>query len=67
MSTTTSGPEFLDWLHEHRRKTEQERKRRGLTHAEQLRETAVEARRVMAEVNDRRAVVVRDKPRKQDK
>lgn len=66
MSTTTNGLEFLDWLHELRRKTEQERKRRGLTHAQQLRETAVEARRIMAETDARRDLAVHDKPRKQD-
>lgn len=36
MPMKIDGMEFLDWLHEARRKSEEDRQRHGLTYAERL-------------------------------
>jgi hypothetical protein len=53
---------FLDWLHEQRRAAEADRKRRGLSGADYLRECAREAARVRGELASRRQLTVSDKP-----
>ena len=55
--------DFLDWLHEQRREAEADRKRRGLSGADYLRECAREAARVRKELAARRQFVARDKGR----
>ncbi len=52
---------FLDWLHDQRRKAEADRKRRGLSGADYLRECAREAARVREELAARRQLTARDK------
>ena len=53
---------FLDWLHDLRRAAEADRKRRGLSGADYLRECAREAARVRDELASRRQLTVSDKP-----
>ncbi len=53
---------FLDWLHDQRRAAEADRKRRGLSGADYLRECAREAARVRDELASRRQLTVSDKP-----
>ncbi len=53
---------FLDWLHEQRRAAEADRKRRGLSGADYLRECAREAARVRGELASRRQLTVSDQP-----
>jgi len=53
---------FLDWLHDQRRKAEADRKRRGLSGADYLRECAREAARVREELAAHRQLTARDKP-----
>lgn len=53
---------FLDWLHDQRRKAEDDRKLRGLSGADYLRECAREAAQVREEHAARRQLAVRDKP-----
>jgi hypothetical protein len=55
--------DFMDWLHAQRREAEADRKRRGLTGADYLRECTKEAARVRAEVAERGKFLVRDKNR----
>ena len=57
----TEEPDFLEWLHEQRRAAEADRKRRGLSGADYLRECAREAARVRDELATRRQVTARDK------
>lgn len=57
----TEDSDFLDWLHEQRRAAEADRKRRGLSGADYLRECAREAVRVREELAARRQVTARDK------
>jgi len=57
----TDSPDFLDWLHEQRRAAEADRKRRGLSGADYLRECAREAAQVRDELATRRQVTARDK------
>ena len=54
--------DFLEWLHDQRRAAEADRKRRGLSGADYLRECAREAARVRRERATRRQVSVSDKP-----
>ena len=54
-------PDFLDWLHEQRRAAETDRKRRGLSGADYLRECAREAARVREELAEHRQLTARDK------
>ena len=58
----TDVPDFLDWLHDQRRAAEADRKRRGLSGADYLRECAREAARVRDELASRRQLTVSDKP-----
>ena len=58
----TDGLEWLAWLHEQRRAAEADRKRRGLSGADYLRECAREAALVREEHAARRQLAVRDKP-----
>ncbi len=53
---------FLDWLHDQRRKAEADRKLRGLSGADYLRECAREAARIREELAARRQLTARDKP-----
>jgi len=53
--------DFLDWLHEQRRAAEADRKRRGLSGADYLRECAKEAARVREELAAHRQFVAREK------
>jgi hypothetical protein len=53
---------FLDWLHDQRRAAEADRRRRGLSGADYLRECAREAARVREELAARRQLTARDKP-----
>jgi len=53
---------FLDWLHDQRRKAEADRKRRGLSGADYLRECAREAARVREGLAAHRQLTARDKP-----
>ncbi len=53
--------DFMDWLHEQRRAAEADRKRRGLSGADYLRECAREAVRVREEIAARKQFIVRDK------
>jgi len=57
----TEEPDFLDWLHEQRRAAETDRKRRGLSGADYLRECAREAALVMEELAQHRQLTARDK------
>jgi len=57
----TDSPDFLDWLHEQRRAAEADRKRRGLSGADYLRECTREAAQVRDELATRRQVTARDK------
>jgi hypothetical protein len=57
----TEEPDFLDWLHEQRRAAEADRKRRGLSGADYLRECAREAAMVRDELAIRRQLTARDK------
>jgi len=57
----TEEPDFLEWLHEQRRAAEADRKRRGLSGADYLRECAREAARVRDELATRRQVTAKDK------
>jgi len=50
----TDERDFLDWLHEQRRAAEADRKRRGLSGADYLRECAREAAQVREELAARR-------------
>ena len=54
--------DFLEWLHDQRRAAEADRKRRGLSGADYLRECAREAARVRGELAARRQVTVSDIP-----
>jgi hypothetical protein len=58
----TEDLDFLDWLHDQRRTAEVDRKRRGLSGADYLRECAREAARVREDLAARRQVTVLDKP-----
>jgi hypothetical protein len=53
---------FMDWLHDQRRAAEADRKRRGLSGADYLRECTREAARVRDELAARRQLTVSDKP-----
>ena len=55
------GLEWLDWLHETRRKSEQERKRLGLSRVEWLKRMEQEADRIRAELHAPAQFVARDK------
>ncbi len=57
----SEGLDFLDWLHDQRRAAEADRKRRGLSGADYLRECAREAARVREELAARRPATVRGK------
>jgi len=57
----TEEPDFLDWLHEQRRAAEADRKRRGPSGADYLRECAREAAQVRDELAARRQVTAKDK------
>jgi hypothetical protein len=57
----TEDADFLDWLHDERREAEADRKRRGISGADYLRECAREAARVRDELGAQ-PFVVRDKP-----
>jgi hypothetical protein len=54
--------DFLEWLHDQRRAAEADRKRRGLSGADYLRECAREAARIRTELATRRQVTVSDTP-----
>jgi hypothetical protein len=54
--------DFMEWLHDQRRAAEADRKRRGLSGADYLRECAREAARVRDELATRRQATVSDKP-----
>jgi hypothetical protein len=56
------GLDWMDWLHDQRRAAEADRKRRGLSGEDYLRECAREAARVRAELATRRQVTVCDIP-----
>jgi len=58
----TEELDFMDWLHDQRRQAEADRKRRGLSGADYLRECAREAARVRDEMAAQVQLVVRDKP-----
>jgi len=53
--------DFLLWLHDQRREAEADRKRRGLSGADYLRECVREAARIREELAASRQFVVRDK------
>jgi hypothetical protein len=57
----TEGSDFLDWLHEVRRKSEEDRQRHGLTYAERLAQAEQVADAVVAELASQ-TTVARDKP-----
>ena len=57
----TEDSDFLDWLHDQRRAAEADRRRRGLSGADYLRECAREAARVREELAVRRQLTARDK------
>lgn len=59
------GLDWMDWLHKTRQKMEDERKRRGQSEVEWLREAAARARAIKQELASRGASVARD--RKADK
>jgi hypothetical protein len=52
----------MDWLHKTRRKSEQERKRLGLSRVEWLKGMEQEADRIRAGLNAPAQLVARDKP-----
>ena len=56
------GLDWMERLHDQRRAAEADRKRRGLSGADYLRECAREAARVRGELATRRQVTVSDKP-----
>jgi hypothetical protein len=56
------GLDWMEWLHDQRRAAEADRKRRGLSGADYLRECAREAARVRAELATHRQVTVSDMP-----
>ncbi len=58
----TRDRDWMDWLHEQRRAAEADRRRRGLSGADYLRECAREAARVKDELASRRQLTVSDKP-----
>jgi len=57
----TDGTDFLDWLHEVRRKSEEERERLGQSYAERLARAEKAADAVLAELAATEPVA-RDKP-----
>jgi len=59
---TTEDIDFLEWLHDQRRTAEADRKRRGLSGADYLRECAREAAKARDEMAARRQLTVSDKP-----
>jgi len=59
---TNDDVDFLEWLHDQRRAAEADRKRRGLSGADYLRECAREATKVRNEMETRRQVTVSDRP-----
>ncbi len=58
------GLEWMDGLHDERRAAEADRKRRGLSGADYLRECAREAARIRDELATRRQLTASDKPAK---
>jgi hypothetical protein len=58
----TDDLDFMDWLHDQRRKAEADRRRRGLSGADYLRECVREAERVRDEMAAQGPLVVRDAP-----
>jgi hypothetical protein len=59
----TNGMDFLDWLHEIRRESEEERQRLGLSYAERLARAEQVADAVIEELASQ-PPVARDKPAK---
>jgi hypothetical protein len=55
------GLEWMDWLHKTSQKMEDERKRRGQSEEEWLRETAARARAIKQELARREPSVARDR------
>jgi hypothetical protein len=62
----TEDMDFMDWLHDQRREAEADRKRRGLSGADYLRECAREAARVREEMAAQNPPVARDQPQSGD-
>jgi len=55
------GLEWMDWLHKTRQQMEDERKRRGQSEVEWLREAGARAKAIKQELASREAPVVRDR------
>jgi hypothetical protein len=56
------GLDWIDWLHRQRERSEAERKRRGISGAEWLREIRVRAETYVRERASHDTPIVRDKP-----
>jgi hypothetical protein len=60
------GMEFLDWLHRIRRESAAERKRRGISGVEWLKQVEERAAAVEKEIAELAAPIARDKPKSGD-
>ena len=57
------GQDWIDWLHRKREESEKERKRRGLSGAEWLKEIRAQAEAFLDERASRDSTIARDAPR----
>jgi hypothetical protein len=55
------GLDWMEWLHKTRQKMEDERKRRGQSEAEWLKEARVRAKAIKQELDSRETPIVRDR------
>ncbi|MCX6842323.1 MAG: hypothetical protein NTX53_08605 [candidate division WOR-3 bacterium] len=56
------GLDWMEWLHKKREESENERKRRGISGAEWLKEIRVRAEAYMKERASRNSTIARDRP-----